>query len=73
MKNFGSIKYFAGTSNQPGTTILGGDRLGVLASDKVRPLPGDRLNTADGFWTIIAIDPVNPAGIDLMYTCHLRA
>lgn len=70
--NYSSIR-FPALGNDPGTMILSGDKkalIEVVAGGT--PVPSDTLTIMGKVWTVIAVDALAPAGVDLMYTCQVR-
>jgi head-tail adaptor len=47
--------------------VISGNKLAVVSAGVIKPVPGDRL----GFYTVISVDTVAPAGIDLLYRCQV--
>ena len=61
---------FVGINNQwtDKFAIQSGDAVALVAADGAEPKQNDDL---DG-WAIIAIEPVTPADVTILYRCHLR-
>ncbi|MDA8114992.1 MAG: hypothetical protein M0Z43_09750 [Acidithiobacillus sp.] len=81
MTNFSTLARYGGANMQPRTMVLAGDKqakISALAVDStgasvaLEPLPSDVLHASGYDWVIIALDSVSPAGVDLMYNCHVR-
>ena len=70
-KNYHSVVR-ASSYNGAGSLIMAGDRMAMVDAATVEPLPGDNLTIRGVKWTVITVDPVDPQGVALMYTCQVR-
>lgn len=48
--------------------IQAGDAVFIIEAGAIEPRAGDSI---DG-WTVIAVEPVEPGGIAVIYKCHVR-
>jgi hypothetical protein len=66
------------TASGPGSLILAGDKKAIIYAvndewgDEIIPQPGDVLTIMETPWTIIAVQSLNPQGVNLMHTCQVR-
>jgi len=60
------------TQNNPNSLIQSGDKMAKIEAGVVVPVPGDRLTIMSKVWTVVAVDALNPQGVDLLYTCQVR-
>jgi len=64
--NFGEVL-------QDGALVAAGDRNLFLAANSARPELNDHAILADGGeWNIVAVKPLNPANVPVMYDCRIR-
>lgn len=76
----GVILPLAGYRRVDGVSIVAGDEtmlLSALASDGTAlsdPVPGDVLTLADGTtkYTFVMVNPLRPAGLDIIFDCVVR-
>lgn len=76
----GVILPLAGNRKVDGTSIVAGDETLLLSALKAdgsplaAPVVNDVLTLADGAtkYTLTAIDPLHPAGLDILYDCVVR-
>jgi hypothetical protein len=73
-----SWKESGSAANNAGSLIQSGDKKAIIQAfsdeygDEVEPKPGDTLTIMGVEWTVIAVESLNPQGVNLLYTCQVR-
>ena len=72
MTTYNSMDRLA-AANRDGSMIQTGDMKAVMeVLPGCVPQPGDRLTANGATWQIIAVDPVAPAGVPVIFKCQVR-